>query len=167
VWKPRLEAIPRPRVGLAWAAYARRDIGYVTRQKTVPLALLAPVIAASSASFVSLQLGAAGKLASHGELAQRIANFTADIRDFGDTAAIIAELDLVISSDTSVAHVAGAMGKPTWMLDRYNTCWRWRLAADRSAWYPTMRIFRQRKFGDWSEPLAQLAAALDEMGSGY
>jgi Flp pilus assembly protein TadD len=166
VWKPRLEAIPGPRVGLAWAAYARRDIGYVTRQKSVPLALLAPVIAASSASFVSLQLGAAGKLAAHGELAERIVDFTADIHDFGDTAAIIAELDLVITSDTSVAHVAGAMGKPTWMLDRYNTCWRWRLAADRSPWYPTMRIFRQQKFGDWSGPLAHLAAALGEMGSG-
>jgi Flp pilus assembly protein TadD len=163
VWKPRLEAIPRPRVGLAWAAYARRDFGYVTRQKTVPLALLAPAIAASSASFVSLQLGAAGKLASHGELAQRIVNFTADIRDFGDTAAIMGELDLVISSDTSVAHVAGAMGKPTWMLDRYNTCWRWRLAADRSPWYPTVRIFRQQKFGDWSEPLTQLATALGDI----
>jgi Flp pilus assembly protein TadD len=164
VWKPRLEAIPRPRVGFAWAAFARREIGYVTRQKTVPLSLLAPVIAASSASFVSLQLGAAGNLALHGELARRIVDFTTDIHDFGDTAAIIAELDLVISSDTSVAHVAGAMGKPVWMLDRYNTCWRWRLAADRSPWYPTMRIFRQQKFGDWSEPLKQLAAALGEWG---
>jgi Flp pilus assembly protein TadD len=164
VWKPRLEAIPRPRVGFAWAAFARREIGYVTRQKTVPLPLLAPVIAASSASFVSLQVGAADQLASHAELAQRIVDFTADIHDFGDTAAMIAELDLVISSDTSVAHVAGAMGKPVWMLDRYNTCWRWRLAADRSPWYPTMRIFRQQKFGDWSEPLTQLAAALGEWG---
>jgi Flp pilus assembly protein TadD len=160
VWKPRLDAIPRPRVGLAWAAYARRDIGYVTRQKSVPLALLAPVIAASNASFVSLQLGAAGMLAPHGEPGERIVDLTADIHDFGDTAAIIAELDLVISSDTSVAHVAGALGKPIWMLDRYNTCWRWRLAADHSPWYPTMRIFRQQKFGDWSEPLTYLAAAL-------
>ena len=159
-WKPRLEAIPRPRIGLAWAAYARRDIGYVTRQKSVPPALLAPLIAATRASFVSLQLGAAGKLAPEGELAARIVDLTADISDFGDTAAIISELDLVISSDTSVAHVAGAMGKPTWMLDRYNTCWRWRLAEDRSPWYPTMRIFRQQRFGDWHEPIARVAAAL-------
>jgi tetratricopeptide (TPR) repeat protein len=159
-WKPRLEAIPRPRIGLAWAALARRDQGFVTFQKTVPLALLAPVFAATHASFVSLQLGAAGKLAPEGELAARIVDLTADIHDFGDTAAIISELDLVISSDTSVAHVAGAMGKPTWMLDRYNTCWRWRLAEDRSPWYPTMRIFRQQRFGDWHEPIARVAAAL-------
>ena len=165
MWKPRLESIPRPRIGLTWAAYARRDLGYLTRQKTVPLALLAPVIVGSNASFVSLQLGAAGKLEPHSELAERIVDFTADINDFADTAAIMTELDLVISSDTSVAHVAGALGKAIWMLDRYNTCWRWRLAAERSPWYPTMRIFRQHKFGDWSEPLTQLAAALGEIGT--
>ena len=162
-WRPRLDAIPRPRFGLAWAALARRDQGFITRQKTVPLALLAPVIAAAPGSFVSLQLGEAGKDAQHGELAQRIVDLTADIHDFGDTAAIISELDLVISSDTSVAHVAGAMGKPVWMLDRYNTCWRWRLAEARSPWYPAMRIFRQQRFGDWQEPIARLAAALREL----
>ena len=166
MWKPRLESIPRPRIGLAWAAYARRDVGYLTRQKTVPPALLAPVIAGSSASFVSLQVGAAGKHAAHGELAERMVDLTMHINDFADTAAIMAELDLVISSDTSVAHVAGALGKAVWMLDRYNTCWRWRLAADRSPWYPTMRIFRQHKFGDWSEPLRQLVAALGEAPRG-
>jgi tetratricopeptide (TPR) repeat protein len=163
MWRPRLEAISRPRIGLAWAAYARRDIGYITRQKSVPPELLAPVIAATRASFVSLQLGAAGKLAPEGELAARIVDLTADIGDFGDTAAIMSELDLVISSDTSVAHVAGAMGKPTWMLDRYNTDWRWRLAENRSPWYPTMRIFRQQRFGDWHEPIARVAAALGQL----
>lgn len=158
-WKPRLDTIPRPRVGLVWAAYPRRDIGYITRQKTIPLALLASAVAESSASFVSLQLGA-GQLEPHSELGHGIVDLTSDIRDFADTAAIIAALDLVISSDTSVAHVAGALGMPIWMLDRYNTCWRWRLATDRSPWYPTMRIFRQQRFGNWSEPLAQLSAAL-------
>ena len=162
-WKPRLDPIPRPRIGIAWAAYARRDIGYVTLQKSVPQRMLAPIVAATGASFVSLQLGAAGRIAPESELFGRIVDFTADIRDFGDTAAIIAELDLVITSDTSVAHVAGAMGKPTWMLDRYNTCWRWRLAAESSPWYPTMRIFRQTHFGDWREPIARIAAALGEL----
>ena len=59
-----------------------------------------------------------------------------------------------------VAHVAGALGKPVWLIDRFNTCWRWRLAADRSPWYPTMRIFRQERFGDWTAPLARVTAAL-------
>jgi len=160
VWRPRLDAVPRPRIGIAWAAYARRDMAYITRQKSIPLALLAPAISASTASFVSLQLGPSETVGRHEALAPRIADFTTDIGDFGDTAAIIAELDLVISTDTSVAHVAAALGKPVWMLDRYNTCWRWRLAPDSSPWYPTIHIFRQKSFGDWSEPLSRLAEAL-------
>ena len=163
LWKPRLEAIPHPRVGLAWAVLRRGEMSFVTRQKTIPLALLAPVLAAPRANFVSLQLGRAEELASTDRCAERMIDLTSDIQDFGDTAAIIAELDLVISSDTSVAHVAGAMGKSVWMLDRYNTCWRWRLAEDRSPWYPTMRIFRQRSFGDWHEPIARVAAALEQL----
>ena len=164
-WRPRLEALPRPRVGLAWAVLARRDIAYALRQRAIPMALLTPVIAAARTSFVSLQLGEAGKLAQQGELAQCIVDLTADIRDFGDTAAIISELDLVISPDTSVTHVAGALGKPVWLLDRYNADWRWRLAEDRSPWYPTLRIFRQKRFGDWQEPIAQLAAALARLNA--
>jgi len=113
-------------------------------------------------NFVSLQLGAPGDLSPLGKLGARVANFTADIRDFGDTAALMAELDLIISADTSVAHVAGALAKPVWLVDRFNTCWRWRLSRDRSAWYPTMRIFRQERFGDWSAPVARVAAALRE-----
>ena len=66
--------------------------------------------------------------------------------------------------DTSVAHFAGAMGNPVWMLDHYNTDWRWRLTEDRSPWYPTMRIFRQQRCGDWQEPVARLAAALGQLG---
>ena len=160
LWKPRLAAIDRPRVGLAWAAYARRDVAYLTRQKTIPLPYLAPLLETRGVNFVSLQLGAAGNLSSLGDLARAVANFTDEIHDFGDTAAIMAELDLVISADTSVAHVAGGLGRPVWLIDRFNTCWRWRLAADRSPWYPTMRIFRQERFGDWTAPLARVAAAL-------
>jgi hypothetical protein len=162
LWKPRLETFARPRVGLTWATYARRDVAFLTRQKTIPLDRLAPVLDTPRVSFVSLQFGAAGDLSPLGALASRVANFTADIRDFGDTAAIMAELDLVISADTAVAHVAGALGKPVWLVDRFNACWRWRLAQDRSPWYPTMRIFRQERFGDWSAPVARVAAALRE-----
>ncbi len=165
LWKPRLAAVERPRVGLAWAAYARRDVAYLTRQKTIPLPHLAPLLETPGVSFVSLQLGAAGELSPLGNLAERVTVFTRDIRDFGDTAAIMAELDLVISTDTSVAHVAGALGRPVWMIDRFNTCWRWRLASDRSPWYPTMRIFRQERFGDWSGPLARVATALADVSS--
>ena len=165
LWKPRLAAVERPRVGLAWAAHARRDVAYLTRQKTIPLPHLALLLETPGVNFVSLQLGAAGELSPLGYLADRVTVFTRDIRDFGDTAAIMAELDLVISTDTSVAHVAGALGRPVWMIDRFNTCWRWRLASDRSPWYPTMRIFRQERFGDWSGPLARVATALADVSS--
>ena len=84
------------------------------------------------------------------------------MHDFGETAALIHELDLVIAPDTAVTHVAGALGVPVWMLDRYNSCWRWRFpgGASSSPWYDALRIFRQTRLGDWSGPVAQATAAL-------
>ena len=74
---------------------------------------------------------------------------------------MIAELDLVIAPDTAVTHVAGALGMPTLLLDRYNSCWRWRHPpGERSAWYDSVRVLRQERFGDWTAPVAQAAAAL-------
>src|SRR5262249_34828428 len=84
-WRPRLEPMPHPRIGVAWEGLVRRDIAYILRQKTIPMELLAPVIVATRASFVSLQLGGADKLAQHGALAQRMLDVTSGIRDFGDT----------------------------------------------------------------------------------
>ena len=159
-WRPRLAALPSPRVGLVWAA--RGDRGTLSRHKSVPPALFSPLLAIPGASFVSLQVGAFVSRAPFGALASRITDFADEIRDFGDTAAIIGELDLVISVDTAVAHVAGAMGKPVWMLDRYHTSWRWRLDSERSPWYPSLRIFRQHRFLDWSAPMAAVQAALGQ-----
>jgi tetratricopeptide (TPR) repeat protein len=83
--------------------------------------------------------------------------------DFADTAAIIANLDLVVSVDTAVVHLAGAMGKPVFMLDRYDNCWRWMSGRADTPWYPAMTIFRQETQGDWSIPIARAAAALQAM----
>ena len=102
----------------------------------------------------------AGDPAAFGAAGARIVDHRAAIRDFGDTAALIASLDLVIAPDTAVTHVAGALGVPVWQLDRYNSCWRWRLAPDASPWYPTLRIFRQERFGDWSAAVARVSDAL-------
>lgn len=85
--------------------------------------------------------------------------------DFADTAAIIANLDLVVSVDTAVVHLAGAMGKPVFLLDRYDNCWRWMSGRTDSPWYPGMTIFRQEKLGDWSVPMARAAAALQAMAN--
>jgi ADP-heptose:LPS heptosyltransferase len=83
-----------------------------------------------------------------------------EVRDFADTAAIVANLDLVISVDTSVVHLAGAMGKPVFLLDRYDHCWRWLSGRDDSPWYPGLRIFRQGRPGEWAPVIARVAAAL-------
>ena len=74
--------------------------------------------------------------------------------DFADTAAIICNLDLIISVDTAVAHLAGALGKPVWLLNRFDSCWRWLQTGETSPWYPTLRLFRQPTPGDWKSVIA-------------
>lgn len=165
-WQARVQAMPRPRVGLAWSVLARDVHAFVTKHKSVPPHVLAPLVAGGGAAFVTLQPGMQGDPAAFGRQASAILDVRAFIRDFADTAALIAELDLVISADTAVAHVAGALGKPVWMLDRSNTCWRWRAAPDASPWYPSMRIFRQTRFGDWSSVATRLAAAFADWRAG-
>ena len=79
-----------------------------------------------------------------------------ECEDFSDTAALMANLDLIISVDTAIAHVAGALGKPVWLLNRFDICWRWMRGRDDSPWYPTMRLFRQPRPGDWGGALCWL-----------
>ena len=86
-----------------------------------------------------------------------------DCRDFMDTAALIYNLDLVITIDTAVAHLAGAMGKPVWLLNRVESDWRWGLAGERSSWYPSIRIFRQEQPFDWTPVIKTVARELTEL----
>jgi hypothetical protein len=86
-----------------------------------------------------------------------------DVTDFADTAAIIAGLDVVISVDTSVVHLAGLVGRPVFLLDRYDGCWRWLSGRLDSPWYPTMTIFRQERSDDWSGAMAEAASSLRAM----
>ncbi len=165
-WQSRLHDVPRPRVGLAWSVLARDVHGFVTRHKSVPPYVLAPLLADSTTAFVTLQPGAPGDPVAFGRHASAVLDVRTSIRDFADTAALIEQLDLVISADTAVAHVAGALGKPVWMLDRYNTCWRWRAAPDASPWYPSMRIFRQSRFGEWNGVATRVATAFAEWRAG-
>lgn len=158
-WRARMAPLAAPRVGLAWSVLARDGHGFITRHKSVPGDVLTPVLATPGTTFVTLQPGTAGDPASLPASANRVLDLRGELRDFADTAALIDTLDLVVSADTAVAHLAGALGKPVWLLDRYNSCWRWRAAADTSPWYPTMRIFRQPRFGDWPAVGASVAAA--------
>jgi ADP-heptose:LPS heptosyltransferase len=88
-----------------------------------------------------------------------------EMNDFADTAALIANLDLVVSVDTAVAHLAAALGKPVWMLDRFAPCWRWLAGRRDSPWYPTLRLYRQPAPGDWASVLTEVAGDLHSLAS--
>ena len=126
----------------------------------MPLAQLVPLAAAGRAGFVSLQKPMPA--ADHAALSQfpGLADISAELADFGDTAAVIANLDLVITVDTAVGHLAGAMAKPVWILLPKASDWRWLSERSDSPWYPTARLFRQVTPGAWDPVIAAAAAAL-------
>ena len=123
--------------------------------RSIPPALLDPLAGAPGVSFVNLQVGTSGrpKLA--------ISDWTAELVDFAETAALIMALDLVIGVDTAVVHLAGALGRPVWLLNRFASDWRWGKEGDRSAWYPTLRQFRQARPGAWTQTIEQVRGALE------
>ena len=164
LWRQRLAALPGLRIGLVWAGNSLlgQDM-YLDRKRSVALAALAPLAAVPGVSFVSLQKGGPAAQATQPPAGMVLHDVTAALGDFDDTAALVDALDLVISVDTAVAHLAGALGKPVWLLNRSNTCWRWLLDRTDSPWYPTMRLFRQAAPGDWSGAVAALAAELARM----
>jgi hypothetical protein len=162
-WRHRLAPMPGPRVGLAWAGGFRPqdlEVRMMDRRRSMPLARLAPLARVPGVRLVSLQKGPPSAQARHPPADMALLDWTDELRDFADTAALIEALDLVISVDTAVAHLAGALGRPVWLLNRFDTDWRWLLARDDSPWYPTMRLFRQPSPGDWDGVVRSVADAL-------
>ena len=162
-WRGRLAAIPGLRVGLCWAGNPRRDHPAalaVDRRRSIPLARFAPLATVAGTNVVSLQKGEAALQAAAPPSGLSIHDRTDELADFADTAALIEALDLVITVDTAVAHLAGALGKPVWILNRHDACWRWLLDRYNSPWYPAARLFRQPSPGDWDSVIAQVATAL-------
>ncbi|MBI4913336.1 MAG: tetratricopeptide repeat protein [Acidobacteria bacterium] len=154
-WLPRLPG-GGLRVGLAWAGNpAHRQ----NRRRSLPLETLLPALARPGLQAVSLQKelrdGEAQRLASAGLL-----NLGPDFEDFADTAAVVSQLDLVISVDSAVAHLAGALGRPVWVLLPHQPDWRWMLGREDSPWYPSARLFRQASPGDWASEIIRVAEAL-------
>lgn len=147
----------RFRVGIVWAS---QSLFPGAALKSVPPAALAPLARLPGVDFFSLQMGEAGSPALRGSVPVALRDLTGGIRDFSDTAALIAGLDLTISVDTAVAHLAGAMGRPVWILLPYVADWRWEPDEAVNRWYPTMRLFRQRRRGDWGEVLVRVAGDL-------
>ncbi len=161
-WADRLARIDRPRVGLVWAGGA---ILADDQRRSIGLDQFARVLQVPGASFMSLQKGAAR--AQLRQLGQGIVDRMDECEDFLDTAALMTNLDLVISVDTAVAHLAGALGKPVWLLNRFESEWRWLLDREDSPWYPTMRIYRQARSGDWDEVMERVASALAMWASAF
>ena len=158
-WEARLPA-PGLRIGLVWKGNPRHQND---RNRSLPsLAALAPLWNVPGAHFVSLQKGQGEDEAATPPPMQPLTHVGTDIRDFADSAAIIAQLDLVICVDTAIAHLAGALGTPCWiLLPRVGTDWRWLEDRTDSPWYPkTMRLFRQRHQDDWTDTILEVAEAL-------
>ncbi|RLJ64732.1 tetratricopeptide repeat protein [Sulfurisoma sediminicola] len=160
-WREYFGRETRPKVGLVWAGNPRRHdpvSNMIDRRRSFNLEQMRPLLEQPGFAFYSLQKGEAQT-----ELARwlgRIEDIGSRFADFDDTAAAVSQLDLVITVDTSVAHIVGALGRPVWMLSRFDACWRWGPMGETSAWYPTMTVFRQERYGDWSAPLAKAAQRL-------
>jgi tetratricopeptide (TPR) repeat protein len=170
-WHERLSQWSNWRVGLVWSGGHRPDqpeLWPVNDRRNIALRLLEP-LNIPGVDFFSLQKGdeAEAQLRELKVLhwnGPMLVDFTQEFADFSDTAAFIDNLDLVISVDTSTAHLAAAMGKPVWLLNRFDTCWRWLLDRDDSPWYPTVTLFRQPSRGDWSNVVSAVRNRLVALG---
>jgi len=174
-WSLRLVAAARGerrlRVGLVWNGGFRIDqpeLWEENSRRNISLDIFARYLDVDGVDFFSLQKGdpveselriRGGALWRHG----RLYNHSDDLHDFADTAGLIANLDLVVSVDTSTAHLAAAMGKPTWILNRYDTCWRWLLDRDDSPWYGSVRLYRQAADREWGPVLERVASDLVDL----
>jgi tetratricopeptide (TPR) repeat protein len=158
-WRARLDGLARPnmrRIGIIWAG---RPTHKNDSNRSAALAAFGPLAALEGIALVSLQKGP-GRAAIAGYFDRApLLNLGAEIADFDDTMAIIETLDLVVTVDTSVAHLAGAMGKPVWILLPYAPDWRWLLSRNDSPWYPSARLFRQSRPGDWGGVAHRVAEA--------
>lgn len=150
-------------VGLVWAGDPRPDDSVANakdRRRSLALVRLLPLLSMASFQFVSLQMGEAARQLMDIPEDLRPRDVTQGIGDFADTARLLTAVDLVITVDTAVAHLAGALGRPVWILSRYDACWRWLRDRDDSPWYPQARVFRQDIPGDWDGVVRRVAEAL-------
>ena len=172
LWQKKLGPKTKIRVGVVWSGGLRPnqpEAWAVNERRNISLALLAP-LKNEAIDFYSLQKGQPGeselvalKAAEwHGP---NLIDLTAQLHNFADTAALIDQLDLIITVDTAIAHLAGALGKPVWILNRFDTCWRWLLDRNDSPWYDSVRLFRQAQLGQWEPVIEQVRNQLQQLAA--
>lgn len=159
LWAGRLAAAAgsRRKIGLAWKG---RSLHARDRERSVPAAALAPLLATPDVRFFAVHKHEDGA----GDTPAGVIPLDGMLHDFSETAAVVANLDLVITVDSSIAHLAGAMGAPVWVMLPFSPDWRWLLGRDDSPWYPTATLFRQSRAGDWAGVAAEIARRLSAAG---
>ena len=158
-WRARLPQSERPRVAIAWSGSAKH---INDRNRSIPFPRLASLWSDESVQFISIQRELRSNDAESLAGEARVTHIGAELDDFADTAAVAALADLVITVDTSVAHLAGALGKPAWILLPYSPDWRWGLEDETSRWYPSARLFRQTSLGQWDDVIASVTDELKQ-----
>ena len=170
-WKEKLGAPNKKmRVGLVWSGGFRADqpdLWSANERRNVALRYLTH-LKDLEVEFISLQKGESAQselkeIQKNGWAGPEIKDYVDDLEDFSDTAALIENVDLVISVDTSTAHLAAALGKPVWILNRYDTCWRWLLDTQESVWYPTVKLYRQESDMNWEAVLEKVNCDLQKL----
>ena len=161
-WRARIGALARPRIALAWSGSAAHAND---RNRSIALGLLQPLWSIDGATFVGVQRDLRAHDAPALAGAPRLVHVGDELSDFADTAAVLALADLVISVDSAVAHLAGAMGRPLWILVPFSPDWRWMLGREDSPWYPTAKLFRQPSVGDWASVIARVRAEAARVAS--
>ena len=162
-WRTRLDN-PGLKVGIVWAGSPEHGNDH---NRSCPLEMFAPLAAINRVKLHGLQKGEAAGQVERLSQVVAIENLSEDLHDFADTAAAVENLDLVISVDTAPAHLAGAMGKPTWTLLPFAPDWRWMLERAESPWYPTMRLFRQERWGDWNSVFDRVTEELRTLATAF
>jgi tetratricopeptide (TPR) repeat protein len=167
-WKARLGRQSRPRIGLVWSGGRQSNIDRWNNSdptRSIALSAMAPLLlnGETCAEFHSLQIEYRDADMKTMQRYGCIQDHSADLKDISDTAALIEQMDLVISVDTSVAHLAGALGKPVWIMLPHVPDWRWLLDREDSPWYPTARLFRQPSHGDWDSVIKSVISHISEI----
>ena len=173
-WQKRLN-LNGFKVGLVWSGGFRAietESSSIFERRNIPLKILAQKLNSIKVNYFSLQKGDPAESEIRGHETEywpsgNFFNFADELLDFSDTAALISNMDLVIAVDTSTAHLAGALGKPTWILNRFDSCWRWMLDRDDSPWYESVKLYRQDEDRQWAPVLQRVARDLKELNTSF